>query len=504
MFWKRIHLPRLAYNSLSIAGAAVTLVLGVTLLFFLVLIATVGESNPYLGIFVYLVLPACLAVGVLLIPIGMLRKRRRIRLQVDELPPQWPQLDLNRSTHRNAFFVAIFGTGLLSLITVVGGYQAYHFTESVEFCGTTCHTVMKPEHTAYSGSPHARVSCAACHVGAGAGWYAKSKLSGAYQVYAATFNKYPRPIPTPIKNLRPAQETCEQCHWPEKFFGAQQRQYNHYMYDDSTTHWPINLLIKTGGGDPKTGQTAGIHWHMNIGTKVEYIARDPRRQEIPWVRITDRVTGRVTVYQDEDNPLTEEELAAATPRRMDCMDCHNRPSHRFRSPDYAIDQALLTGQIDATLPEIKRIAVEAMQAEYATEEEAHRAIATKIPDAYRESYPEVFEKRRVDIDDAVLATQKQFSLNIFPEMKVTWEGYPDNIGHFIFPGCMRCHDGKKKSAEGWVIKRDCTSCHIILRQGSGEHMQMAMSEDGLEFVHPDGGDDWRDTNCYECHTGTQP
>ena len=212
----------------------------------------------------------------------------------------------------------------------------------------------------------------------------------------------------------------------------------------------------------------------------------------------------MTVYQDEDNPLTGDELAAATPRRMDCMDCHNRPSHRFRSPDYAIDQAILTGKIDATLPEIKRIAVEAMQAEYATEEEAHRVIATKIPDAYRESYPEVFEQRRVDIDDAVLATQQQFSLNIFPEMKVRWEGYPDNIGHFIFPGCMRCHDGKKKSAEGWVIKRDCTSCHVILRQGSGERLQMAMSEDGLEFDHPDGGDDWRETNCHECHTGTQP
>ena len=83
MFWKRIHLPRLAYNSLSIAGAAITLVLGVTLLFFLVLIATVGESNPYLGIFVYLVLPVCLAAGVLLIPIGMLRKRRRIRRGVE-------------------------------------------------------------------------------------------------------------------------------------------------------------------------------------------------------------------------------------------------------------------------------------------------------------------------------------------------------------------------------------------------------------------------------------
>jgi hypothetical protein len=363
---------------------------------------------------------------------------------------------------------------------------------------------MEPEHTAYANSPHARVSCAECHVGAGAGWYAKSKLSGAYQVYAAAFNKYPRPIPTPIKNLRPAQETCEQCHWPEKFFGAQQRQYNHYMYDEANTHWPINLLIKTGGGDPKTGQTAGIHWHMNIGVQVEYVARDERRQDIPWVRVTDRTTGRVTVYQDQVSPLSAEELAASTVRRMDCIDCHNRPSHKFNSPDNAIDRAILTGTIDASLPEIKRVAVEAMQAPYETKDDAFRAIATKIPDFYLQNYPDILAQKRVAIDEAVLATQYQFSQNVFPEMKVRWEGYPDNIGHFIFPGCMRCHDGNKVSDDGWTITRDCTACHAILRQGAGENMQMAVTEEGLEFSHPDGGEDWRDTNCHDCHTGTQP
>ncbi|HET6349930.1 MAG TPA: NapC/NirT family cytochrome c [Candidatus Krumholzibacteria bacterium] len=481
-----------------------TLVVGGTLVSFLIVMASFGKENPYLGIFVYMVLPVMLAISVVLIPIGMLRRRRRIKQHKDDLPPQLPQLDLNKPTHRNALIVVLLVTGLVSIVTVVGGYQAYHYTESVEFCGKTCHTVMKPEYTAYGNSPHARVSCAQCHVGAGADWYVKSKLSGSYQVYAATFNKYPRPIPTPIRNLRPAQETCEQCHWPEKFFGAQQRQFNHYMYDDSTTHWPINLLIKVGGGDPKTGQTAGIHWHMNIGAKVEYIARDEKRQDIPWIRVTEKTTGRVTVYQDEDNPLTPEEIAAATPRRMDCMDCHNRPSHKFHSPDYVIDQAILTGKISQTLPAIKRIAVESMAGNYATEDEAMRGIASKIPAAYRKDFPDVFAKRQVDIDAAVVATQQEFSQNMFPEMKVTWEGYPDNIGHFIYPGCFRCHNGKKKSEEGWTISRNCTTCHIILRQGAGEQMEMAMSEQGLEFKHPDGGDDWRDTDCYECHTGTQP
>jgi hypothetical protein len=342
-------------------------------------------------------------------------------------------------------------------------------------------------------------------VGEGANWYAKSKLSGAYQVYATALNKYPKPIPTPIKNLRPAQETCEKCHWPDKFFGAQQRQFNHYMYDDDNTHWLTNVLIKIGGGDPKTGQTSGIHWHMNIGVKIEYIARDERRQDIPWVRVTDRGTGRVTVYQDEGSPLTEEEIKTATTRVMDCMDCHNRPSHQFRSPDFVIDRAILTGQISPELPSIKRIAVEALEREYETEEMAQQAIAAKIVDYYKQEYPDQFTEWRVDIDQAIVAAQYQYTQNFFPEMKVRWKDYVDNIGHFIFPGCMRCHEGNHVSDEGWVLTRDCNTCHSILAQGSNDDIQLSSTPDGLEFAHPvDIGEEWRETGCYECHSGIQP
>jgi hypothetical protein len=501
---RRPRLPRLAYNTLSFAGTVIALVAGLTMLFFLVFQAMRHEANPYLGIFVYMVLPPFLFVGLLLIPIGMVRRKRILR-KTGEEPRGWPFIDLNRRTHRNAFIVFILGTLIYTLLSIVGAYQAYHYTESVTFCGKTCHQVMKPEFTAYQHSPHARVACTACHVGPGANWYAKSKLSGLYQVYAVTANNYPRPIPTPIESLRPAQETCEQCHWPEQFFGAQQRQFNHYMYDEENTHWPINMLIKTGGGDPKTGQTSGIHWHMNISVRVEYIARDEERQDIPWIRITDRLTGRQTVYQDEEEPLTEEEIQAAVPRVMDCMDCHNRPSHKFRSPDYAVDHALLTGQLDSGIPEIKRAAVEAMAADYSTEQEAMHGIANSILGFYLENHPDFYEKNLRRLEQVVLATQNQFSRNIFPRMKVRWENYPDNIGHFINPGCMRCHDGNHKSEDGRIISRDCRSCHAILSQGSGEKHEMAMMEEGLDFVHPvDLGEAWKEFGCYECHTGTQP
>jgi len=501
----RYKLRHLIYNKLSLAGLALFIVALVVAIFFMFAAGTSGDSNPYMGIITYMVLPPFIIIGLLVVPIGMLRQSRLLSRKKLADIPAWPRIDFNYPSHRRGFIIFLVAFMLFGCLSAFGSYQAYHHTESVAFCGETCHDVMKPEHVAYQSSSHARVPCTSCHVGAGASWYVRSKLSGAYQVYATTFDKYPRPIPTPIHNLRPAQETCEKCHWPEKFFGGQQRQLNHYMYNEENTHWPINMLIKTGGGDPKTGQQAGIHWHMNIGVHVEYIARDERRQDIPWVRVTDRVTGRVTTYQNKDNPLTEEEVAAAAPRTMDCMDCHNRPSHKYMSPDYSVDRAILTGRIDPSLPEIKRISVEAMQKKYETEDEALKSIAQMIPDFYHDNYPEVFAGQRVAINDAVLAVQHEFSRTIFPEMKVRWDEYPDNIGHFIYPGCMRCHSGSMVSDDGWVLTRDCHTCHTILSQGSGDRYQTATTPEGLEFEHPEDIDEeWRETGCFECHDGTQP
>lgn len=500
-----MRFPRLAYNTISAAGAVLaliaTIVFGVLFLISLFL----GEPNPYLGIVLYLFIPLFVLAGLLLIPVGMLRHYRRIKRGVAAAEATWPRLDLNLKSHRNATLVFLVSLVVFLLISAVGAYQGYHYTESVKFCGETCHPVMLPEITAYHNSSHARVKCVDCHIGSGAGWYAKSKLSGAYQVYATLANLYPRPIPTPISNLRPAQETCEQCHWPERFFGAQQIQFNHYMYDDSSSHWPINMLIKVGGGDPRTGQTSGIHWHMNIGAKVEYIARDQKRMDIPWVRVTDLTTGRVTVYQNQAAPLSTEEIAAATPRRMDCMDCHNRPSHNYHSPDEEVDRLLLTGQIDPSLPAVKRVAVEAMSAQYETTDEALRGIANYMTEFYREQHADLYQTRRATVDEAIVATQQAFSGSIFPEMKAKWSEYPDHIGHLYFPGCMRCHEGTHVSEEGQTLSRECHTCHSIIAQGTGERRQISATEEGLDFEHPeDIADAWKETGCYECHAGTHP
>ena len=499
------NLPRLAHNVISLIGAVIALSAGLVLAFFLIISLIAHKINPYLGILLYMVLPAILVAGLLLIPAGMYVRWRGLQKKGAIAYHKWPDIDLNKKGHRNAALIFMLGTTAFIVISAVGIYQAYHYTDSVAFCGLTCHTVMHPEYATYQDSPHARVECVACHIGPGAGWYARSKLSGLYQVYATIAGKYPKPIPTPIGNLRPAQETCEQCHWPSQFFGGQQRQFNYYLYDRTNTHWQINMLIKTGGGNPKTSQTSGVHWHMNIARKVEYIARDKKRQDIPWVRITDRETGKAAVYQDISRPLSQDELALAKPRIMDCMDCHNRPSHNLHSPDYAINFAILTGLIDPALPEIKQVAVNAMNKEYRSSALARDNIAGEITSFYRIRHPEVYSQKEKMINSAIQAIQTAFMKNIFPEMKAKWSDYLDNIGHFIFRGCMRCHDGNHRDSKGSVITNDCRTCHIILSQGIRERPEILNLQVGLDFRHPlDIGDAWKGGACYECHKGIQP
>lgn len=500
----RIRFPRLAYNWISFLGGALAVVAGATIVVLLFISFSMEEhSNPYFGIFLYMVMPPILIGGLLLIPIGMFREWRRWK-RSGEVPERiWPRIDFNRATHRNATVVFVIGTLLFAGISAVGSYRAYHFTESVTFCGTTCHQVMEPEHTTYQNSPHARVSCTECHVGPGADWFVKSKLSGTYQIYAVLADVYPRPIPTPIESLRPAAETCEQCHWPQKQFGATQRTFDHHLYDEDNTHWPVEMLLKTDATGPFDEPQPRIHWH--IDATVEYIARDEKRQDIPWVRVTDPETGEVTVYQSESDPLSEEEIAAAEPRVMDCMDCHNRPSHIFDSPDQAIDERLADGWAGGDLPYFKRIAVEAIAEDYETAEEANEAIATAIRAAYEEDHPEILAERSAELEDAIATARDAYAQNIFPRMKADWSVYPSNIGHFDNPGCMRCHEGSHVSDAGAVVTHECSACHVILAQGPVEEIQMASLAEGQEFRHPeDIGEMWREVGCWECHQGTQP
>jgi len=494
-------LPSLMQNWVSLGGA----VLSSCTLFGAVALLGVdfmrGMHNPYQGIITYVVAPGFLLLGLALVLIGVLLERRRRRNAKPGAIPPFPRIDFNVPRHRNTFVLVSGGVFMLLVLSAIGSYRAYEFTESVMFCGDTCHEVMSPEKTAYAESPHARVTCVQCHIGPGAEWFVKSKISGLYQVYSVLTNKYSRPIPVPVENLRPAQETCEQCHWPRKFFGAVLREGHHYLADETNSPWTIQMALKVGGGDPTFGPAGGIHWHMNIENKIEYVARDAQRQVIPWVRITDP-NGKVRVYESASGKLTKEELDKEAPRVMDCIDCHNRPSHRYNPPVDSMNMALFTGRVSTKIPFIKQQALTVLSKEYATREEANAAIAQGLGDYYKTEQADFAKTNRGLVEAAITEVQRIYAQNFFPEMKVNWKPYPDNIGHMNFPGCFRCHDGEHKSDDGSVITKDCKACHVIIGQGA-QPTAASQSLQGLDFEHPsDIGDLWMDQNCSECHDGT--
>src|ERR1700747_3563416 len=337
------RLRELVRNPISLVGLVLAIVAFGNFLFLFFIDLSSEHPSLYVGTLAYMVAPAFLIVGLALVPFGVWYDRRKRRQHPSEAI-RYLHVDFNDPSQRGALtFIFTFLVAFIGL-NVVGSYQAYEFTDSVQFCGQLCHSVMAPEFTAYQLSPHARVACVDFHVGAGATWYVKSKLSGARQVIATAFNTYPRPIPTPVHNLRPAAQTCEQCHWPKKFYGAQLKVFTHFASDEKNTPRQIRMLINVGGGDPATGAPEGIHWHMNISNEITYIAADDKRQVIPYVHVKD-LQGRVTEYMEKDSTPKPEQVQNLPKHRMDCVDCHNRPTHIYVPPDKAVDESLLAGRI---------------------------------------------------------------------------------------------------------------------------------------------------------------
>ncbi len=491
-----MKLPKSYYNNLSLIGTIIAGIALIAILFTFILSFVFDEGGTYLGLFTYILLPTIMVLGLLLIPIGMMRATRRAKKRHESLSPRWLVIDFNDYRYRNAASIFIIGTVVLILLSAVGSYEAYHYSESVEFCGTLCHEVMNPEHTTYLNSSHARVKCVECHVGHGADWYVKSKLSGLYQVYAVLTNNFPRPIPTPITSLRPARETCEECHWPQKFYNNKLQFEKHFLSDSANTEWNIHLRMKTGGMHTADNLKEGIHWHINSNVKIEYIASPADKESIPWVRYTNLETGDTTLYEDTFMPLEPEEIAAATPRTMDCMDCHNRPSHKYRLPSEFVDYALTSGEIP-NIPEVKRLAMEVLKDPYPTTDTALLVIQKTFAEFYRDNYPDVPTSF---VDQAITGVTTGFKNNIFPEMGASWDVYPDHIGHVEFNGCFRCHNDMHESSSGLKITKDCNACHTILMQGTPDNAQSTTLHESLEFQHPvdiDGA--WRESLCTDCH-----
>ncbi len=488
---------RLLNNWISYFGflLAVVFLIGEAILIGMDLIQP--SHNPYAGILIYLVGPSILVFGLLLVPIGLVYESRYRRRHGGE--SSLPVIDFNLREHRRKLGIFVVVSAAFVLLSLAGTYKAYHLTESVQFCGKLCHEVMTPEYVAYQHSPHARVGCTECHIGPGADWFVKSKLSGAYQVYAVLADSYTLPIDTPIKDLRPARETCEQCHWPAKFEGNTERVRPHYASDEENTPYQVILSLKVGGGHPEHGHVGGIHWHVSPLHQVEYIAADEERMEIPYVRVVYQ-NGQIEEFKGAGiEDLGEIKENDPRLRIMDCVDCHNRPSHIFRSPSHEVNQAIYLGQIDPDLPNIKGEAVSVLQEDYASQEEAVESIETELQQAYADTIQSASDLAPL-LETAVERVQTIYRLNIFPQWKVSWDKYPDHSGHFRFLGCYRCHDDQHETEDGKTVSNECTLCHTVIGQAEGWDELKDMEIEKQPFRHPRGLEGAEQAgNCSDCH-----
>jgi hypothetical protein len=446
-------------SPISVLGMALTTISAVTFLVVFLADLLGLHTNPYIGILFFLVLPGIFLFGLVLIPIGAWVERRRRISGKAAAEHHWPRIDLNDPAQRRVA-LAVFALSLANVVIVsLAAYRGVEYMDSVQFCGQVCHGVMKPEFVAYQDGPHSRVACVQCHIGPGASWFARSKVSGMRQVAAVALQTYSRPIASPVKNLRPAREVCEQCHWPEKFHGDKIVRVAEYADDEKNSESVTTLLVHVGGGSERLGIATGIHWHMNVANEVEYITTDEKRQVIPYVRVKDR-QGNVREYFAEG--VTPAQLAGGERRRMDCMDCHNRPSHPMAATaERAIDNAIASGEIPKTLPFVRREAVRTAKASYRSQDAAAESIASALRGFYRTQQNTVYMTRRQDVEKAVTAVERVYRRNVFPEMNVQFGTYLNNIGHMDSPGCFRCHDDSHKTRDGKAIGQECDTCHDI-------------------------------------------
>ncbi|MCL4837368.1 MAG: NapC/NirT family cytochrome c [Thermoanaerobaculia bacterium] len=446
----------LTRHPVSLAGTVLTTSAAVLFIALFALELAGMHGGPYVGIIAYLILPGIFVLGLLLIPLGARLERRRRAAGATE--SAFPVVDLNRAETRNRV-ILVFALSLVNvLLLAVAMYKGMEVMDSTAFCGQACHSVMSPEFAAYQRGAHASVACVDCHIGPGAGWFVKSKLSGAWQVVSVNLDLYPRPIPTPVHNLRPARDTCEQCHWPQKFVGDRLKVITSYADDEEVSEMKTVLLLRVGGIQGRTSH--GIHWHVDPENEIRFRA-DESRETVYEIEMRGEDGEAVRFFAPG---AAEGELAAAgTWRTMDCVDCHNRPSHTFHSAEDEVDRELLSGRIARDLPFVRREGVRLARADYPSHEAAREAILAGLRGFYAEQFPELAATRAEAIAEAAAAIWDGYRANVHPTMNVTWGTYPNHIGHEDTPGCFRCHDDLHATADGGrVVSQDCETCHSLL------------------------------------------
>lgn len=470
-----------ARSTLAVAGALLTTASAIV---FLVLYAMeVGgafHSNPYAGLVIVVLLPVLFVVGLLLIPLGVyLAIRRNRRGTLDE--PTWPVLDLNRPRVRHGLLALLVLTVVNVVILSIGSYGAIEHMDSPSFCGQTCHVPMTPQYEAWQHGPHSNVACVECHIGSGAQAFVKYKWNGVRQLVGVVTGNFPRPIPAPVHNLRPAAEICSPCHSSWKAFGDRAVQAREYADDAAATETVTNLSLHITKGAPAVqpggGRSwpkgSGIHFHADPGNRIEY-ASDEQREQILWIKVT-TPDGASREYTAEG--ADPKAIAAAGRRVMDCVDCHNQPVHQFPvSAARAVDDAIASGLLSRDLPFVRREAVRLLEGTQApTQEEGARAVEAGLRAFYAPGGGATAEAPRdaagdkavaaaspadpASVDRAVAAVRDIYRRSVYPSMKITFGTYKNHLGHADNLGCMRCHDMSHAMADGTVLPSDCDLCH---------------------------------------------
>jgi len=448
---KRPFLVLLTSHWITMAGVTLVTLAGCSWLFLLPTHIRGQVDNPYIGLLVFIAIPVVFFTGLLLIPVGIALGKRRVARNLSALP------NAGEAWRRAAIFF-----GVMTLANIVIGsqvsYRAVEHMETVQFCGQSCH-VMKPEFTAHQKAPHSQLACVSCHVAPGALGWLQSKMAGTRQLAAVVFNSYPRPIESAMENNRlvSSADTCEQCHAREKSIGPRLRIISKFKDDEGNTRTETILTMLVGGG-----RFGGIHGaHLGPGVRIRYAASDRKRQTIPWVEYRNSGTGVLRTYLTGDaQPVSVSSLPTF---EMQCVDCHNRAAHSFEPPDRAVDEAMARGEIPVGLPFVKKTAIELLKASYSSDEEASQKIPAGLSAYYQGKYPAVASQRNAGIHAAGQALLAIYRHNVFPDLKVTWGTYPNNLGHVDDLGCFRCHDGSHATADKkTTITQDCNTCHQSL------------------------------------------
>lgn len=460
----------LTLHWLSLVGAALVTTAGISWLFLLPQHIRGHVDNPYMGIALFLILPVIFFAGLILIPIGIYFGKRRLRAAMVEA-----RFDRKVALERLAWFFGVT-TAANVLIGTQFTYRAVKYMETPQFCGQACH-VMTPEFSAHKSSPHAELECVECHVAPGAAGWVASKTAGIRQLFEVVRNNYPRPIPSAMETNRlvSARETCENCHWAQNFGAMRLRIISNYAEDEKNTRTQTVLMMMVGGT-----KLEGIHGrHFGPGIHIRYAAEDAKRQTIPWVEYRNSTTGVVETFLSDGS---QADAVKKLPQHdMECVDCHNRPTHTFESPERGMDRALALGDIGTTLPFVKKKGLELLKAKYVSNREASEKLPAAFVSFYQQNYPDLYAKRSLEVQSAAQAVLAIYNRNVFPELKVDWGTYPNNLGHMDFPGCFRCHDNSHNTADGKTIPQDCERCHetVAMDEASPEILKTLGIEERL-------------------------